>query len=133
MVLRWHHVDAEMYQRVPSGRAAVDPAPKAVYNETWLPHFVAIRSVGFIAAASTLSAVGALVVFTVLRFIDDRRWVAHTSAVITHVDQIAILERSAIALQRGYLLIGAKHLRYGCWEAQAEIPHQLQQLESCDN
>lgn len=83
---------------------------------------------GFAAAALILTGVGALVVFTALRFIEDSRWVAHTSAVLTAVDYIAALERAAIAAQRGYLITGEGSLRTSFWEKKAEIPRHVNQL-----
>ncbi len=83
---------------------------------------------GFSVAAAILTAVVALVVYTAQRFIHDSRWVAQTSAVLTQVDSIATLERTAIAAQRGYLLTGALDLRAEFWDAKAEVPHQLRAL-----
>jgi len=84
--------------------------------------------VGFAAAALILTAVGILVVVTALRFVADSRWVTHTSAVLTQVDDIATLKESAIATQRGYLLTDDSGLRSAFWETKAEIPHQLRAL-----
>lgn len=85
---------------------------------------------GFSASAIILTAVGTLVVVTALRFIQDSRWVAHTSEVLTQVDNIAALEARAIAVQRGYLLTGANDLRTEFWEAKAEMPYQLRALRA---
>lgn len=85
---------------------------------------------GFTAAALILTAVGAMVVVSALRFIQDSRWVAHTSDVLTQVDNVAALEGRAIAVQRGYLLTGASDLRSEFWEAKAEMPHQLRALRA---
>ncbi len=84
---------------------------------------------GFSAAAAILTAVAALVVYTAQRFIDDSRWVAHTSTVLMQVDSIATSERTAIAAQRGYLLTAALDLRAEFWDAKAEVPQQLRALE----
>ncbi len=85
---------------------------------------------GFSVAAAILTAIVALVVYTAQRFIHDSRWVAHTSAVLTQVDSIATMERTAIAAQRGYLLTGALDLRAEFSNAKAEVPHQLRALEA---
>lgn len=83
---------------------------------------------GFSAAAVILMAVGAFVVYTALRFIQDSHWQTHTSTVLTQVDEMETLERTAIAVQRGYLLTGAVELRSEFWEAKAKIPHLVRQL-----
>lgn len=85
---------------------------------------------GFSAAAAILAALGAFVVFSALRVIEDSQWEAHTSAVLTQVDRIATLERASIAVQRGYLLTGADDLRTEFWEAKAEVPNQLRRLDA---
>ena len=84
---------------------------------------------GFSVAALILTAVGALVVVTALQSIRDSRWAANTSAALTQVDNIAMLERTAIAAQRGYLLTDSPGLRAQFWEAKASIPRELKGLD----
>ena len=84
---------------------------------------------GFAAAALILTAVGTLVVLTALRFVADIRWVTHTSAILTQVDEIATLKETAVAAQRGYLLTDDPGLRTAFWETKTEIPHQLRLLD----
>ncbi len=86
--------------------------------------------VGFGAAALILTAVGALVIVTALRFVNDSRWAAHTSAALTQVDSIATLERAAIAAQRGYLLTGSAGMRATFWETKAAMPGELAELHA---
>lgn len=85
---------------------------------------------GFAAAALVLAAVGVVVVATALRFIQDSRWVAHTSEVLTEVDTIAALQSRAIAVQRGYMLAGVYDMRSEFWEVKAEIPRHLRTLDA---
>ena len=84
---------------------------------------------GFSVAALILTAVGTLVIVTALQFIHDSRWAANTSAVLTQVDNIAMLERTAIAAQRGYLLTDSPGLRAQFWESKAAIPRELKGLD----
>ncbi len=84
----------------------------------------------FIVAALILGVVGALVVITTLRFIEDSRWVAHTTAALSQVEDIAALEASAIAAQRGYLLTGDEERRTAFWEARARMPEELRELDA---
>lgn len=76
---------------------------------------------GFGIAALILAAVGALVIVTALRFINDSRWTAYTYSALAQVDSIATLERAAIASQRGYLLTGATELRSQFWQSKAAM------------
>ncbi|MEO6065546.1 MAG: CHASE3 domain-containing protein, partial [Lysobacterales bacterium] len=85
---------------------------------------------GFSVAAAILAAVGGFVVFTALRFIQDSHWVVHTSAVLTQVDKIETLERAAIAVQRGYVLLGTDDLRTDFWDRKAELPQELRKLDA---
>jgi len=90
----------------------------------------AIRSprVLFLMAAAILVAVGAWGIFSALRFIQDSRWVLQTATVMRHLDDVATLERRAVAAQRGYLLTNEDELREEFWEVKARVHLQVAEL-----
>jgi diguanylate cyclase (GGDEF)-like protein len=73
----------------------------------------------FITAAVLLLAVGIGVVIAAKRFIQDSKWVVETTTILRELDDIATLERRAVAAQRGYLLTGEQELRDEFWEIRA--------------
>ena len=87
-------------------------------------------NLGFAAAAILLLVIAALVVITARRFIEDNRWAAHTAGVVDDIDGLALLHRTAIASQRGYLLLGNRSLRDDFTRAHLQLPQQLQALKS---
>ncbi len=87
-------------------------------------------NLGFAAAAILLLVIAALVAVTARRFIEDNRWAAHTSGVVDDIDNLALLHRTAIAAQRGYLLLGNRALRDEFIRAHTQLPQQLQALKS---
>ena len=87
-------------------------------------------NLGFVAAAILLLVIAALVVLTARRFIEDNRWAEHTSKVVDDIDGLALLHRSAIASQRGYLLLGNRSLRDEFTGDRLRLPQQLQAMKS---
>ena len=99
---------------IPAPASVLAPSPRTV----------------FAAAALLLAAVGIWVVFSAMRFTTDSGWVTHTTSNLARLEELALLERSAIAAQRGYLLSGDEALREQFWQARGRIPEHLAQLRA---
>jgi diguanylate cyclase (GGDEF)-like protein len=75
----------------------------------------------FTTAAVLLLAVGVGVVYSTLRFVGDNQWVVKTTTILRELDDVATMERRAVAAQRGYLLTSEVALRDEFWDVRARL------------
>jgi len=84
---------------------------------------------GFLVAALILGLVGWVVVLSVNREQQDYVKVQHSYEVISQLDQAEVLEREAIASQRGYLLTSRPESRQHYWKSSELSISKLRGLQ----
>ena len=84
---------------------------------------------GFLLAALILGSVGLVVVLSVSREQQDYVKVQHSYEVISLLDQADVLEREAIASQRGYLLTSRPESRQQYWKSSELSITKLRNLQ----
>lgn len=94
--------------------------PKRLLSPNWI----------FTAAAFLLLAVGAGVVYSAARFVQDSKWVLETSTILRELDDVATLQQRAVASQRGYLLTSEVDLRDDFWDTRSRLFEEAKSLSS---